>query len=177
VRRSVLARSNARTAGIALAGLVLYPFAIALPMLEISKFGQRTASSILGGTTELLAAGEWFVGGVIFVCSIVLPFTKLAALLAMTLVGRRMHHRHRAMTYRVVEWTGRWGMLDVLLVAILVGVLKLGDIVSVATGPGAFAFTVLVVLSLLASASFDPRAFWEAGEDRENPVDEGRAAV
>ena len=72
-----------------------------------------------------------------------------------------MAHHHRALTYRLVEWTGRWGMLDVLLVAILVAALKLGDVMDVTPGPAAAAFAVCVVLSLLATALFDPRSVWE----------------
>ena len=64
-------------------------------------------------------------------------------------------------TYRVVEFTGRWGMLDVLLVTLLIAVVKLGDVVQVAPGPAALAFTAVVVLSLLAAATFDPHALWE----------------
>ena len=71
------------------------------------------------------------------------------------------HERHRALTYRLVEWTGRWGMLDVLLVAILLAVLKLGDMVEVSVGPGLLAFTSCVGLSLIAAASFDPHSLWE----------------
>ena len=67
----------------------------------------------------------------------------------------------RAGTYRLVEWTGRWGMLDVLLVTMLVAVLKLRDLVEVTPGPAAIAFTAMVVLSLLASAAFDPHRLWE----------------
>jgi len=65
------------------------------------------------------------------------------------------------MTYRLVEWTGRWGMLDVLLVAILVAVLKLGDLMTVSAGPGLLAFTACVTLSLFAAASFDPHGLWD----------------
>ena len=73
-----------------------------------------------------------------------------------------MRHHHRALTYQLVELTGRWGMLDVLRVALLVAVLKLGDFVEVSAGPGALAFGTCVVLSLLASASFDPHSLWES---------------
>ena len=66
----------------------------------------------------------------------------------------------RALTYHLVEWTGRWGMLDVLLVALLVAVLKLGELVQLSAGPAALAFTGCVLLNLLASASFDPHALW-----------------
>ena len=75
-----------------------------------------------------------------------------------------LHKHHRASTYRVVEWIGRWGMLDVLLVALLVAAVKLGSWVEVHPGPGVAAFGGVVIFSLLASAAFDPQAIWEEHE-------------
>lgn len=159
VHRSVVARSNARTTALALAALLLWPIAIALPMLRVTRLGHAQEASIVEGATALLAAGQWVVGLVVLLCSIVLPLGKLVALLALS--SGVLAPRRRAATYRLVEWTGRWGMLDVLLVAVLVAVLKLGDLVEVAAGPAALAFAAVVVLSLLASASFDPHRLWE----------------
>jgi paraquat-inducible protein A len=157
----MVARSNQRTAAIATAALVLYPFGVGLPIIEVERFGHTKASSILEGVTALFASGQWLVGAVVLACSIVLPIGKLVSLLVLSAGGLGLARRHRAVTYRVVEWTGRWGMLDVLLVALLVAVLKLGDIVEVTAGPAALAFSCVVVLSLLAAASFDPHALWE----------------
>ena len=140
---------------------MLLPFGVTLPMLEVERFGHETAASILGGVRQLLADGDLFVGGVILLCSVVLPATKLAALLVLSAGGLGLRARHRSLTYRIVEWTGRWGMLDVLLVAVLIAALKLGDTVRVHPGPAAFAFTCCVVLSLVAAACFDPHALWE----------------
>ncbi len=71
-----------------------------------------------------------------------------------------LRREHRAITYRIVEFTGRWGMLDVLLVAVLIAALKIGDIVEVTAGPAALTFTLCVVLSLLSTAAFDPHGLW-----------------
>jgi paraquat-inducible protein A len=162
VKRSVIARSNNRTAAIAIAALVLYPFAVGLPMLEVERFGHVSAASIVEGVASLFASGHWVIGVVVLLCSIVLPLGKLVSLLVLSAGGVMLHRRHRALTYRLVEWTGRWGMLDVLLVALLVAVIKLGDIVVVTPGPAALAFTGCVVLSLLAAACFDPHGLWES---------------
>ncbi len=97
----------------------------------------------------------------VLLCSVVVPVMKLAALLMLS-TQRGLGERHRALTYRLVEWTGRWGMLDVLLVAVLVAVLKLGDLMTVSVGPGLLAFTACVTLSLAAAASFDPFDMWES---------------
>jgi paraquat-inducible protein A len=151
--------SNRRTAALALSALVLYPLAISLPVMSVERFGHRTEASILAGSVELFADGAIFVGAVVLLCSVVLPFLKLVGLLA--IAAGVLRRRHRALTYRLIEWTGRWGMLDVLLVAVVVAAMKLGDLLAVRAGPGALAFTVTVLLSLFASASFDPHALWE----------------
>lgn len=156
---------SSRTAAIATAALVLYPVAIALPILRIEKFGHIQQASIIEGVSTLLARGHLLIGVVVLLCSVVFPVTKLAALLVLSVGGLGLQRRHRALTYRLVDWTGRWGMLDVLLVAILVAVLKLGDWVDVSVGPAAAAFALCVVLSLLAAASFDPRSLWEPARE------------
>jgi len=151
---------NDAAAAFALAALVLYPLGITLPLMKIEQLGHTQAASVLEGVTALLSAGNVLAGIVVLVCSVILPLLKLLALLALA-TGRGLGPRHQALTYRLVEWTGRWGMLDVLLVAILVAVLKLGDLMSVRLGPGLLAFTTCVTLSLVAAALFDPRRLWE----------------
>ncbi len=156
-----LAASRSRTAAIATAALVLYPLAVSLPIIRIEKFGHAHEASIIEGVTALLGQGHIVVGLVVLACSVILPVLKLAALLVLSAGGLWMRHHHRAITFRMVELAGRWGMLDVLLVAILVAVLQLGDLVEVSVGPAALAFTLCVGLSLLAAASFDERSLWE----------------
>ena len=149
-----------RTFAAALAALLLYPVAISLPIMELERFGHRTEASIWGGSVGLLRQGDVLVGGVVLLCSVVLPLGKLVSLLVITGARSRMSARLRARTWRAVQLTGRWGMLDVLLIAVVVAWLKIGDIVQVTPGPAALAFTACVLLSLLASAWFDPHALW-----------------
>lgn len=153
-------RCNQESAAAALAGLILYPLAISLPILRVEQMGRRSDASIWEGSLGLLRDGELFVGAVVFLCSILVPLLKLAGLLALTSVRSPAAHRHRAWIYRAIEWAGRWGMLDVLLIAILVAWIKMGDLVEVRPGPAAFTFTLVVLLSLIASARFDPHALW-----------------
>ena len=162
VKRSTVARSNSRTAAVALAALIIYPFAVSMPIVEIEEMGHASAASILSGIVMLMADGHVLVGLIVLLCSVIAPIGKLVSLLVLSAGGLGMRRRHRALTYRIVEWTGRWGMLDVLAVAVLVAVLKIGDMVEVTAGPAALAFAACVVLSLLAAASFDPHALWES---------------
>lgn len=152
-------RSAERTAALTLAALVLYPVAITLPVMKIERLGHGHAASIWEGMVSLLADGYWFVGLTILLFSVVAPVGKLAALLL--ICTRGLGPTHRARTYRLVEWIGRWGMLDVLLVAVLVAAVKLGDLVEVTPGPGVVAFGGVVLLSLIAAAVFDPHVIWE----------------
>ncbi len=171
--RASLDRCNTRTAAISLAALALYPLSVTLPMLRIEEFGYRNDASILTGVAQLLGGGHIVVGLIVLICSIVLPVAKLIGLLTLSFSGDTLRREHKALTYRIVEWTGRWGMLDVLLVAVLVAVLKLGDFVEVTPGPAAVAFAASVLLSLLATASFDPHAIWETTPIGETTHDAG----
>ncbi len=132
-----------------------------LPLLRIDRLGHTHEDSLLSGVTALWAQGYWFIGVVIFLFSVVLPPLKLAALWLLSSTSVISRHHHRAMVYHLVELLGRWGMLDVMLVAILVAFVKLGDLVNIHAGPGLLAFVVLVLLSLLASFSFNPLLMWE----------------
>jgi paraquat-inducible protein A len=152
---------RSRTAAVATAALLLYPLAVTLPVMRIERFGHVQEASILEGIATLLGRGHLVVGVVVLICSVVLPLAKLAALLVLSAGGLGLARRHQVLTYRLVDLTGRWGMLDVLLVALLVAVLKLGDMVEVTVGPGATAFAACVVLSLIAAASFRPHSLWE----------------
>ncbi len=163
LREPTIARhSNSSTAAIATAALILYPLAVTLPMISITQFGHESQSSILAGISTLFGRGHLLIGSIVLICSLILPVIKLASLLLLSIGGSAMQHRHRALTYRLIEYTGRWGMLDVLLVAILVAVLKLGDLVEVSAGPAALAFGLCVLLSLLAAAIYDPHQLWES---------------
>ena len=129
-------------------------------MLRVERFGHIRQDSLIGGIETLFAQDYWLIGGVVLLFSVVLPPLKLMALLWLTR-PTFLAHPHRALMYRWVEHLGRWGMLDVLLVAIMIAFVKLGGLVNISAGPGLTAFTLLVVLSLLASLSFDPRAMWQ----------------
>lgn len=151
---------NAWAAAAALSALLVYPLAVTLPILEIERFGYAKSSSVAAGAMALLREGAFVAGAAVLVCSVVFPLLKLFGILAVTAAPRWLTTHGRARTWHFVEFVGRWGMLDVLLVALLVAMLKLGDLVSVTPGPGLTAFTVLVALSLLASFCYDPHALW-----------------
>ena len=160
--RSVRSRqaSASRTAAAALAALILFWPAILLPVVEIEKLGQVHRSSILGGILELFAHGSYFIGGVVLLFSIVFPLTKIILLLELSLL-EVLQRKHNAWTLRLMEHLGKWSMMDVLLLALLVMLIKVGEMVEFHLGPAASAFVLCVAASMLASLSFDPHAIWE----------------
>jgi paraquat-inducible protein A len=154
-------RATERTAALALAALFIYPVAISLPIMRVERLGVVRDASVWSGGVALLSDGQVLVGAVVLLASVVLPLAKLMGLFVLS--GGALAHRPRtaALTWHLVEWTGRWGMLDVLLVAVLVAVVKLGQLMELSAGPGALAFTACVALNLAASASFDPHSLWD----------------
>jgi len=152
--------SASRTAAAAAAAFVLYWPAILLPILEIEKFGHHYESSLLFGTIELIRQGDWFVGIVVLLFSVVFPLVKIVLLLELSLLGL-LHREHKARTYRVMEFVGKWSMMDVMLLAFMVMLVKLGSLVQFHFGPAVWAFVLCVAMSMLASICFDPHTIWD----------------
>ncbi len=170
IQSNVSARHRAAfTAATALAALFLFWPAMLLPVLEVNKVGYHYQSSILMGTLQLLEEGQWFVGGIVLVFSIIFPLIKLLLLLELSLFGIFQRSLKTA-TFRLMYSLGKWSMLDVLLLAYLVMLVKLGELVRFEIGPAAFAFTLCVILSMIASISFDPDIIWEQKPPVKNPT-------
>ena len=127
------------------------------------KLGMRQQSSILGGAIDLLKQGNWLVGGVVLLFSVIFPLTKIVLLLELSLL-EFLHRRHKAASLKLMEHMGRWSMMDVMLLAFLVMLVKLGNIVQFHFGPAVIAFVLCVAMSIVASISFDPHAIWEDSE-------------
>ncbi|MGH8669853.1 MAG: paraquat-inducible protein A [Burkholderiales bacterium] len=152
------------TAALALAALILYVPANIYPILRMHLYGNYSESTVWDGVVSLANAGQWFVAIVVFLASIVIPVLKLSGLLYLVVaarfrLGRRL--RERTSIYRFIDVIGPWAMLDVFLLAVLVALVKLGQIATILPGAGLVAFAAVVVLTLLASASFDPKLIWQ----------------
>jgi paraquat-inducible protein A len=146
-------------AALSLSALVLFVPGVLLPMMRLETLGHVHEASILDGVSHMLAHDQVFVGLVILVFSLVLPPLKLLALLLVS--TRLLHPAGRARLHAWVELLGRWGMLDVLVVAVLVAFVKLGETVHIRPGPGLFLFSACVLVSLLASVCLHPPSLWE----------------
>jgi paraquat-inducible protein A len=153
------------TAAFALAALILYIPANIYPILRMERYGLYTENTVWSGVTSLASYGYWFVAAIVFVASMVVPLVKLFGLLFLVATAEaRLTPGRRARTwlYRFIDAIGPWAMLDVFLVAVLVALVRLGALATVIPGPGLWAFTAVVVLTMLATAFFDPRLLWRA---------------
>ena len=164
-------KAAARTAAATLGAFFLFWPAILLPILQVEKLGHRSASSVLTGIIELFSHGSWFVGAIVLIFSIVFPLTKIVMLLELSLL-RLSHRRFRSLTYRIMEHAGKWSMMDVMLLAFLVMLVKLGSLVEFHFGPAVVAFVLCVALSMVASMSFDPHAIWNDDDQLDNELPE-----
>lgn len=155
---------NTRAWHAACAALLLYPLAVSLPILRFERLGRVSQNSVWSGSLGLIEEGQAALGLVVFLCSIVIPLAKLLTLVVLVRRPRAWSPPRRALAWRALELCGRFGMLDVLLVSILVAWLELGSWVEVTPGPAAVAFGACVLCSLLASAWFDPHTLWQQEE-------------
>ncbi len=150
------------------AAAILYIPANTLVMMETEQFPSHREDTILSGIAYLWNEGAWGLGALVFTASIVIPLVKLLAL-GMLLVTTRQHStwrpHGRTALYRVLEVAGHWSMLDVFVVALLAAVVQLGRFAKVEPGPAVLPFAGVVILTMLASSSFDPRAIWDRGDE------------
>nr|WP_321241417.1 PqiA/YebS family transporter subunit [uncultured Tolumonas sp.] len=154
--------------------MILYIPANILPIMVTESLGQQTYSTILGGVVLLWNMGSYPVALVIFIASVLVPMVKMLAIawLCWSIHTHRPHHRRgRTRLYRLTEFIGRWSMVDVFVVAILVALIRMGKLMSVYPGSAALAFAGVVVLTMLSAMSFDPRLLWD-NEPASNVTDQ-----
>ena len=147
-----------------IAGVIAYIPANILPMLHTSLFFDSHDNTIVGGAVELAMEGAWFVGGIVLFASVGIPVAKFIAIawLAVSVhVGREGRHHRRQQLYEVVEFIGRWSMIDVFVVAITSALVQINVLATVRPGPAAVAFALSVVFTMLSARAFDPRLIWD----------------
>ncbi|WBU63870.1 paraquat-inducible protein A [Paracoccus aerodenitrificans] len=147
-----------------LAGIIFYIPANIMPMMTTSSLGRGGDQTIIGGVLTLVRHDSWFVAGVILVASVMVPIGKFVAITWLALVAGKPATEeaahNRLHIYEIVEFIGRWSMVDVFVVAILSALVQLGFIVSIKPGPAAASFALSVAFTMLAAQSFDPRLIW-----------------
>lgn len=156
-----------RTWALVIAATIFYLPANLFPITLTTYLGSVQSDTILSGVLYFMQTGSWGIALIIFVASIVVPIVKLIVLSTLLLSVQRRSHwrpRQRSQLYRIVEIVGRWSMLDVFVVTILVALVRLGYLSSISAGPGVIYFAAVVVITMIAAMTFDPRLIWDALE-------------
>jgi paraquat-inducible protein A len=161
--------SISRTWALLISAAILYIPANVLPIMKVVSFGKGESDTIMSGVIYFIESGSWYLALLIFFASIVVPSLKIIVLSYLLIsVQRRSHWRpvDRTRLYRITEAVGRWSMVDVYVVTLMVALVELGALASIEVGPGAVFFSGVVVLTMFAAMSFDPRLIWDAMESR-----------
>jgi paraquat-inducible protein A len=148
-----------------LAAAILYVPANLYPVLTVMQLGAGQPSTILGGVRELISSRMYPLAALVFFASIAVPMLKLVSLSGMliaTQVGNGGWLRDRTRLYHVVRWVGRWSMIDIFMEALLGALVRFGNVITIEPGIGAVAFCGVVILTMFAAETFDPRVMWDA---------------
>lgn len=162
-------KSLERTWAFVLAACVCYLPANLFPIMTIRSLGKAEADTILGGIIYLFTHGMWPLGLIVFVASFIVPLLKLGIMLGLLVsvhLGSRWRPAERTRLYRITLAIGRWSMVDVFAVTILVALVHLGAVASIEAETGAVFFGAVVVLTMLGAEAFDPRLLWDECEAR-----------
>lgn len=162
--------SIARTWALLIAASAMYIPANYFPVLTVMQLGAGQPSTILGGVEELIESEMYPLAALVFFASIAVPMLKLvglSVLLIATQSGNGLWLSQRTRLYRIICWIGRWSMIDIFMEALLGALVRFGNVVTIEPGFGAVAFCSVVILTIFAAESFDPRLMWDAAQRRQ----------
>jgi len=168
VLHSRIPNSLSRTWALLLAATILYIPANTLPIMTVIFWGEGQPETILSGVMHLLAGGMWPLALLIFIASIFIPILKLLTLFGLLLsIHFKTHWRPKDRTtlYRIIEFVGRWSMVDIFVIGLLVALVQFGNTANVSPNLGALSFAAVVILTMFSAHFFDPRLIWDAIED------------
>lgn len=159
-----------RTLALLVTACLLYIPANLYPIMITEQLGTAEGSTILGGVILLMHHGAVLVALVIFLFSVMVPIGKLISLFYLVWTVRRhsaITPRQRTVLYQITEFVGKWSMVDVFVVSILVALVHLGGLLSIKPGFAAVCFAGVVIVTMLAAESFDPRLIWDELEEQQ----------
>ena len=152
------------TWALVLASIIFYVPANLLPMMHVQTFAGTQSDTILSGVLYFLETGSYMIAGVIFIASIIVPITKLLILIYLLLSvqhNKPVHQLKRKRLYVLTEIIGKWSMVDVYVVAIMIALVHFGGFSQVEAGEGANYFLLVVIVTMIAAMRFDPRLIWD----------------
>ena len=159
--------SLTRTWALVIAAFIFYIPANVLPITVVTSLGKTQADTIMSGVIYFMLTGMWPIALVIFIASVAVPLIKLFVLSFLLISVQRKwkwRPKDRTRLYRIAEAVGRWSMVDIFVVTILVALVKLGGLATIDAGPAASYFAAVVVTTIFAAMSFDPRLIWDTQE-------------
>jgi len=161
-----------RTWALVIAAAICYVPANLLPVMTTNTLVSSEPETIMSGVIYLYSSGSWPLALIVLIASVMIPLGKLVALAYLLLTVQRSsikNNRDRARLYRLVDLIGRWSMLDVFVDTFVVALVQLQPLMSVQAGPGVAFFMSVVVLTMLAAQSFDPRLIWDSSSGWHGP--------
>jgi paraquat-inducible protein A len=154
-----------RTLALTLAALILFVPANVFPTLTVSLMGSTQTDTVFAGVVALWRSGMWPLALIVMCASLVIPLVKIVALLFLVLsIGMTTRRLERTRLYRLIEGIGRWSMLDVYVISLIVAVINLGVLSGARAEVGALAFAAVVIVTIAATRQFDPRLIWRVDE-------------
>ena len=171
--------SVARTWALVIAAAIFYIPANYYPVLSVVQLGAGQPSTILGGVEELIKAGQYPLAALVFFASIAVPVLKLVGLSVMLITiqtGRARWLRDRVRLYHIVRFIGRWSMIDIFMESLLGALVAFGSVITIEPWVGALAFCAVVILTMFAAETFDPRLMWDAAAARDRAGGWGAAS-
>ena len=169
-----------RTWALVIAAALLYIPANYYPVLTVMQLGAGLPSTIIGGVEELIVAREYPLAALVFFASIAVPVLKLigiSIMLIATQTGRAGRLRDRTRLYHIVRFIGRWSMIDIFMESLLGALVVFGSVITIEPGVGALAFCAVVVLTMFAAETFDPRLMWDTAASRNIPLSAPQGVV
>jgi paraquat-inducible protein A len=167
ISRQYKSENVQRTWALLVTSILFYVPANTLPIMYTTVLGDREPNTILGGIIHLWHGGSYPIAIVIFLASVFIPVAKLLVLAWLNYSvqsNSNVLSQERQLFYRITEFVGRWSMVDVFVVGILVSLIQLGNAMSIFPGPAALAFCGVVVLTMLAALNFDSRLIWHSNK-------------
>lgn len=152
------------TLALVITAILFYIPANVFPVMTTTLLGNTTESTIIGGVIVFFEHGSYFIASVIFIASVVIPLAKMVAIIWICHVisNKEKYNHHDVMRlYRMTEFVGKWSMIDVYVVALLVALVQIEGLISIQPGAAANAFATVVVLTMLAAKKLDMRLIWD----------------
>jgi paraquat-inducible protein A len=163
-----------RTWAFVIAAAIFYLPANILPVMLTTTLTSEQPDTIISGVVYLYTSGSWYLALILLIASVMIPLAKLAALAFLLVTvqrGSARNNRERARLYRVLEIIGRWSMVDVFVATFVVALVQLQPLMSVTPEPGVLFFSAVVILTIIAAESFDPRLIWDSSQGKQETND------